>query len=254
MIDKNMWTLIQLEIISLCNRDCKFCPRSNDVSGFRKNNKGEKVIKKMPKKHVMSVIDQAYDLEYRGGICFHHLSEPFLDDRYISFAKYAKEKGMKIFEDTNGDVLKNNKKLCGELDGLVDRLTIGLYDYKSVEEKKELKKFWKSRFNKTEISFSCPLEEDCYRSRIGSKKYMEDQKDNSIINNPCKKNKKFIIRYDGEVAFCCEDHTCSFGLGNVFKDSIKNIWYSEKHMGIIRDLEKMGSRRNYELCINCYIP
>ena len=100
----------------------------------------------MPTEKVTDIIDQAVDLGFRGNVNFHRLSEPFLDKRYVEIAKYAKNKGLKLKEDTNGDVLKNKEDLCKKLDGLLDWIKIGLYDYKSEEEKKQQMDFWKKRF------------------------------------------------------------------------------------------------------------
>ena len=64
------------------------------TAGNRKDAKGKPIIKSAPTERVYRLIDEAWDIGYRGTINFHHLSEPFLDKRLITFARYAKDKGV----------------------------------------------------------------------------------------------------------------------------------------------------------------
>jgi radical SAM protein with 4Fe4S-binding SPASM domain len=59
-----------------------------------------------------------------------------------------------------------------------------------------------------------------------------------------------IIQYDGEMCHCCEDTHGSFDLGNVHRNSIEELWFSERHQRIIEDLIA-GMRGKYHLCRNC---
>ena len=70
-------------------------------------------------------------------------------------------------------------------------------------------------------------------------------------NAPCHRPLiRMIIQYDGEVCNCCEDMSGTFKLGNVYQNSIEEIWFSEHHQRIITDLVN-GERDRYELCRNC---
>ena len=253
MRDKNfpIWETVEIDINSLCNRDCYFCPRFNDRSGIRKDEFGNKINKKMPTENVYYIIDELSRLRYSGRITFHRLSEPLLDSRYPEFVKYAKEKGMVVVDHTNGDVLRENVELCKLLDGLVDTFVVGLYDYKTGSEREELKEYWLNKFQKTEIKFSTPIEQP--EIRINSKIYSETKKNKNIINLPCARRMSgLLIRYDGEVQLCCDDDACEFNLGNVFNQSLEEIWWSKKHIKIINDLQKPMSRHNHKLCSKCY--
>ena len=252
MMYKNfpMWRQIEIDLHSFCNRDCVFCPRHSDMSGVRKNKYGNKIRKRTPSEKIYDIINQAYELGFKGNISLHRLSEPFLDSRYVDFAKYAKSKGLSIQEFTNGDVLRNNIQLCKKIDGLIDTLIIGLYDYETYNQKDKEMQFWKSRFKKTKVQFSLPREKT--RIRQGSK-FHSSKRWNPALNRPCKVTDLLLIRYDGEVALCCEDDKCSFNLGNAFEKSLKDIWWSEKHINIVNDLQKSGGRRKFKLCKNCYV-
>ncbi len=246
-----MWEVLEIDLHSNCNRDCNFCPRYLDRSGVRKDKNGKRVIKQMPTDKVYAIIDEACDMGYKGKIKFHRLSEALLDRRYLQFVKYAHGKGFQVWENTNGDVLKRNAKLCEELDGLIVDLVIGLYDYKTYKEKLAQMEFWKNTFKNTLLKFSTPLETP--QIRQSSEVYLKRRKDPRIIDEPCVHMLTGLrIRYDGNVSFCCQDDLCAFNLGNVFEQSLEEIWWSDKHIEIINNVTQPGGRRKYELCSNCY--
>jgi radical SAM protein with 4Fe4S-binding SPASM domain len=246
-----LWKIVRLEIHSHCNRDCDFCPRCGDASGVRKDKQGNPVKVRMPTAKVYSLLDEISGFDFRGYIGFHRLSEPLLDDRFLDFCRYARGKGMKILENTNGDLLGGNRELCREIDGVVNILVIGLYDYQSREEKERQMARWRQIFKKTRIRFSTPREHP--KIRQNSRVYLETQKDERILTHPCFKTGNLLIRYDGEVSLCGQDDHCRFGLGNVFEQSLRDIWWSEKHRGIVRSLERPGGREGYALCSTCYM-
>jgi radical SAM protein with 4Fe4S-binding SPASM domain len=242
---------VMLELTSTCNRNCDFCPRKRDRSGNRKDKKGRIIRKKLPTNKVMDLFDQLEKIGFTGGITFHHLSEAFLDKRLIKFAKEARRRGMIPYINTNGDVLRNNENLRKEAIKYFDSFLIGLYDYKTTKERDEQIKFWIKVLRGAKVSFSC-IEKRFPRHGITKSLSYSKKKMNIISNKRCGELiRRLIIHYDGNVAFCCEDMTNEFNLGNVYDKSIKDIWFSKKHIKMIRDLEKMGGRKLYSLCKNC---
>jgi len=246
-----IWSNLEIDIQSSCNRDCEFCPRFWDRTGVRKDKQGNQVITKMPSEKVYDLIDQACKLGFQGKVKLHRLSESLLDKRYVEFAEYIKAKGLHLHENTNGDVLKKNEALCAKLDGLIEHLTIGLYDYKNETEKQAEMAYWRSKFKKTQIVFSLPPENCTIRQ--GSKVYFEVQKNPKALDAPCTQpNRMMLVRYDGNVSLCCEDDGCHFDLGNVFEQSLPEIWWSYKHIKIARTLEKQSGRHQFDRCSRCY--
>jgi len=245
------WENLEIDIQSACNRDCEFCPRFSDRSGIRKDKKGNQIITQMPTEKVYHLINQAAQLNYKGKIKLHRLSESLLDKRYLEFAKYIKSKGLRLLENTNGDVLRANEKLCQQLDGIIEHITIGLYDYKNEQEKQAEIAFWRTRFKKTQVAFSFPPEKCIIRQ--GAKVYTDIIKDSSALDLPCTQpNRMFLIRYDGNVQLCCEDDGCHFDLGNAFEQSLQEIWWSSKHIKIAKTLEKSRGRHQFKRCSQCY--
>jgi radical SAM protein with 4Fe4S-binding SPASM domain len=246
-----MWSNLEIDIQSTCNRDCEFCPRFNDRSGVRKDADGKLVITKMPSAKIYDLLDQAHQLGFQGKVKLHRLSESLLDKRYLEFARYIKAKGLRICENTNGDVLRKNDELCAQLDGIVEEFTIGLYDYRNEPEKLQEMAYWRNKFKQTRISFSLPSEACIIRQ--GSKVYQLAHRDPHALELPCTQpNRMFLIRYDGEVSLCCEDDGCHFNLGNVFQQSLREIWWSSRHLKIAKTLEQAGGRHRFKRCSQCY--
>ncbi len=139
-----LFKIIEIEINSICNRDCEFCPRYYNRSGIRKDKDGKLVRKQMSSEKVKAIIDEVTSAGFRGKIRFHRLSEPLVDARYLDFVKYASSKGLLVVDHTNGDILKTNPDLCKQLDGLGDEVPHRLYDYTTYKGKHKEIAFWKA--------------------------------------------------------------------------------------------------------------
>jgi radical SAM protein with 4Fe4S-binding SPASM domain len=245
---------LAIELTSHCNRDCFFCPRFGDRSGKRKDEAGKPVIKSTPTERVHRVIDEAWEIGYRGTINFHHLSEPFLDKRLITFARYAKNKGYKTIIHTNGDVLKGNPKLCRDAVEAFDEITVGLYDYKNAIERTVQEFFWKRRLKGTDLHFT---RREIVFPRPGadlSHPVMKNMKEavESARPQPCHQvREQFIVHYDGNIGLCCNDYGDYFKVGNVDSTSLKDLIFSKERMDVIHTLGQPGGRMNYAHCMNC---
>jgi len=248
-----MWKHMGLELQSLCNRDCDWCPRQMDKSGIRKTPHGYSVVQEMPTDKVHCILDQVYALGFRGPIHFHSLSEPLLDARYLAIATHAHVQGFLIEENTNGDILRLNTQLRKQLDGVVDLFNIGLYDCKTEAEESTLMDWWRSAFTKSIVTFS-RMSLGSPRTRQNSLLYNIRSKDQRVLEYPCfSPQYQLLIRYDGEVALCCEDDTSELSLGNAFREPIEDIWWSQRRIDVALTLRKSGSRKAYPLCKNCYV-
>ena len=158
---------------------------------------------------------------------------------------------MKLFDDTNGDVLRKKPHLISLLDGIVYGFCIGLYDVKTEREKHAEMDYFRLAFKKTIIRFSLPQEACLIRQN--TKIYDDFEKDPEVLNLPCTQPQNFLhIRYDGNISLCCEDDQCNFNLGNAFEKSIKDIWWSDKHLMLARELAKPGGRHKFTVCNTCY--
>jgi radical SAM protein with 4Fe4S-binding SPASM domain len=251
---------VLLELQSSCDRNCWFCPRFSDRSGNRKDKNGNPIKQQfLPTDKVYDILNQLVKLHFAGPIAFHHMSEPTLDNRLIDIATDAKSMGMRPFMHTNGDRLKDNPELCKSIDSIFHRVCVGLYDYKNQKQLNTQKKFWRKKFKNTKLTFSCRGQSSYFKVRPNMDMSQIDESDakikkklDSACNQPCfESSKRLIIHYDGNVAMCCEDMKAEFGLGNVFNESIEQIWWSKKHIEICRNLKRSKGRKLYSLCSGC---
>ncbi|MEI9849747.1 MAG: SPASM domain-containing protein [Sphingomonas sp.] len=242
-----------VELQANCNRECFFCNREFDQSGKRYDSRGRKVLKRMPSEQAISILDQARDMGFRGHVAFHHYSEPFLDDRIIEMAQAARARGMLPYEHTNGDVLRRNDALCRAAVEVFDYLVVGLYDYTSDAELEQEIAFWRDRLRGIRhLRFS--LGGQVFPRTLTPHDARMFREKKSYPDGPCHRPAvRLILHYDGEMALCCEDMQDRFELGNAFETPIEQLWYGEKHVRIMKALQK-GRREQFALCAGCPIP
>jgi 2-deoxy-scyllo-inosamine dehydrogenase (SAM-dependent)/8-amino-3,8-dideoxy-alpha-D-manno-octulosonate transaminase len=252
---------LEIESVSNCNRDCWFCPRSYDRSGTYLNAAGERTFEAMPTGMVLNILEQAQALGFAGEVTFHFFSEPLLDERNPSFAREARRRGMRPFLHTNGDVLRNNAALCEEVKAVYDHIVVGVYDYENEEELQSEKAFWLSTLAGADLRFS-------YIAAAGARGAPNlgvprawvppDARmtlpDLVFDHAPCSRPlQRMLIRYDGRIANCCEDMKAEFELGSVYEHTLEELWFSSRHVEVVRDL-LAGRRARYELCKRCPLP
>jgi len=251
-----LFKTVALELNSFCNRDCLFCPRINDTTGKRKNSDGSKTKIYMPTKHVIRILNEIKNLHFQGDITFHHLSEPFNDDRLIKVAHEAKKRGMHPVVNTNGDFLINNDSLSKKAAEAFKSINVGLYDCHTEKEITETKNFWNNRLKGTKVTFSMAAQHPCKRPYVSKAIKAKPDASKAIKAKPvhqtvCLQSSHIlIIHYDGTMALCCQDYKEEFSLGNAFEMSIKDLWFSKKHVRIIKDLYE-GKLDKYPLCLLC---
>ena len=247
-----------IESQSNCNRSCWFCPRTYDRSGKYLDGKGQSVLEQMPTEKILDLLNQARDLKFRGYVGFHHYSEPLVDKRSISLAREARMRGMRPYLHTNGDVLKRDDVLCAEVKDLYDYIAVGLYDYETNEELEAAKRYWEIRLAGANLKFSAiglSGARSAYSTGIPRALVPPDARmaglDLTYANAPCHRPLiRMIVQYDGTVANCCEDTFGSFELGNIYEQSLEELWFSKRHVEICENLVA-GHREKYSLCRQC---
>ncbi len=249
---------LEIESQANCNRSCWFCPRTHDRSGIYLDGQGQAIHARMPTAKILDVLDQAVALGFRNLVSFYFYSESLLDKRCLLLAREARARGLKPYLHTNGDVLRQNENLCGEIRNLYAFVVVGLYDYQNADELAAEKRYWEDRLPGTDLRFSTIGEQGrrsgdsmvIPRALVPTDERMSIP-DLVYRNAPCHRPLlRMIIRYDGEMCNCCEDMRGAFGLGNVHRQSVRELWYSERHVQIITDLIA-GRRETYRLCARC---
>jgi radical SAM protein with 4Fe4S-binding SPASM domain len=253
---------LQIESQSNCNRACWFCPRTYDRSGVYLDGAGERVWNRMPTEKILDLLDQAREMGFAGRVGFHHYSEPLLDKRNVTLAREAAARGMHPYLHTNGDVLRADDALCQEVVAVYELIVVGLYDYGSDEELEAEKTYWRARLAGApvlEFSAIGPLGAGAAHSNGVPRALIPSDArlgvpDLTFANAPCHRPLiRMTIRHDGEMCGCCEDTGEAFGLGNVFAESLCDLWHSDRHAALVEDL-LAGRREQYAICRHCPMP
>ncbi len=237
-----MFSRVEFEINSECNRKCGYCPNST----HERKHKGL-----MDMKLFRKCIDEMSRIKYRGMISYHFYGEPLLDPRLGEFVEYASGKcpGSRSFIFTNGDFLdvKKFRDLAsrgvshfivtqhdGALNGVMKKTMSAL----KADERKMI-----------EIKY---LRDDCLINRGGSVASVKNNADNADSSKtpcmlPCI---NMIITVNGNVLPCCNDFFEKQSMGNVSEKGIIEIWNSDKFRRFRSDL-RAGKRSEYSPCSEC---
>jgi hypothetical protein len=237
-----MLSSIEIEIINRCNGECPFCPvnRHDEKRKFAR----------MTDELFYKIINELGDMDYRGRLALHSNNEPFLDNRIIGFAKYAREHvpNAFIYMYTNGTLLTLEK--FKEIIPYLSKIYIDNYDDNL-----------KLHDNIQAIHSYCKRD-----VALNRKVEIHVRKVHEVLNtrggqspNNSKKQilpiscilpfKQMVVRPDGKVSFCCNDPYGRYTLADLNYMSMKEAWYSERYQKV-REKIRSG-RRNVKLCRYC---
>lgn len=201
------------------------------------------------------LIDQAADMGYKGRINIQFFNEPLLDSRLEEFGKYAKDKGCfsSVQCYSNADLLTPER--AATIDGNFDIMYIALYDKGGGiplpigEERSRKERDISSWFTKTVIKFTGGDHIITHYSPLpGLAAAIERARMNPCIFDV---QERLIIDFTGEMRLCCDDIAGEWQLGNIFENTLEELWYSEKHQEIVENLRVRGGRKNYAFCWEC---
>ena len=266
---------VSVEPSNLCNSRCAMCPYPKMVRP--KKVMGMELFKK--------IVDDCFSEGIRN-FNLNFYNEPFLDPLLFERVKYMKSKGLKVSFFSNASVLNESMHekifesgidtISFSVDGAkketYEKIRIGLDFDKTVRnvlslleaknerglkkpkirvvfvkqklnenELEEYKKFWSDKVGSIVISTDDNRNENSkyFKSVAGKKPF------------PCKQIwTEIIAMSNGKVALCCVDADGSVTLGDFNKQTLKEIWESDK----FRKIRKL--HLNYEadkipLCKNC---
>lgn len=238
--DYNFFTGISVEISTYCNRKCSYCPNYNYETP--KLYADENIVYK--------AIDYLAELNYSGWISFSFYNEPTLDERLITFIKYANNKIPKatIMIFSNGDFL-NTEKAKEYKDAGVDQFIITIHD------KNPDKLFAKLSEIQKEIGASFYiqiLKPENLQTRAGEIKIKTSKpfKYCDFIRNP-------VIDKDGNMLICCNDYFRKNKMGNIMEKPLLEIWNKSEYKSLRKELRSnlknaVKNKTVPELCQKCY--
>lgn len=240
--EKSLFTQVEIETINRCNGVCPFCPinRNNDTREFAR----------MSEELFNKIVTELGELDYRGNLALFSNNEPFIDVRIIDFAQIARKAVPNAFIHlyTNGTLLTEQKII--DILPYLDRMIIDNYDddLHLTEQSRIADRLCKQNpeiDKKLEIHLR-KLNEILY-TRGGQAPNNAKKKP---FNMPCNlPAHQLIIRPTGHVSLCCNDALGKYTLGDVNKNSLLEIWNSEKYIKIREELAK--DRTGLEICKYC---
>lgn len=213
-----LFNKIEIETINRCNNTCSFCP-VNIKDDIRNHSiMSMSLFKK--------IILELSRLNYAKSISIFSNNEPLLDPNLYERLRFTREHlpNAYIYIYTNGLLLTSEKLLC--LLKYVDYIHIN--NYNSISEllpghKKLQETLIQNHvsFEKAEICLRNKME--CLSSRAGQ---APNRMKTECLSSPCiLPFSQMVIRPDGKVSFCCNDAYGLYTMGDVFKESLTDIWY-----------------------------
>jgi radical SAM protein with 4Fe4S-binding SPASM domain len=242
----DIFKYIEIETINRCNGTCSFCPVNATLP--------QRPFYKMSESVFYKIIDELGELHYKGELRLYSNNEPFLDDRIITFAQYAKSHLEKAFICiyTNGTLLSVPlvKEICEFIDMLViddysdDGMTISDNLVPVIEYCKEHKNIGKKviyvKRNKKEV----------LTSRGGQAPNFTKLNNIQRYKGCFLPFKQMVIRPDGKCSLCCNDALGRYTLGDVTEQTLIDIWQSDRYVSIRKKMIEEG-RKSLELCEKC---
>lgn len=239
MLGDDLFTNVEIEINTACNRACSYCPNSV----FREKDNIE-----MDEALYTKIIQELSSLEFKGVLSFHFYNEPLLSSQLCHFVKLAHARldpHTQLMLYTNGTLLTLS---------MTEKL-IAAGISKIVVTKHENSDPWK--FDETCVQLS-----DTQKEKIIIKSY----KHISLTNRggalervgptfsrdlpcyiPCR---LLVVTVNGDVLPCFEDYHRKLVMGNVNQSSLIQIWRKDEYRQLRLDLSAR-KRSSYAPCSRC---
>jgi len=243
-------TEIEISESGTCNRTCSFCPRSDpkfeDKKEFIKNKLHEKMCIELK------------ELNYKGTVRYSGFVEPMLDKNIFNLIKmvrnYIPEANIEMV--TNGDPL-NLTRLKKLFNSGLNRVLISAYDGKEETQKlqnlcisanlTESQYLVRHRYLSEDNDFGITLSN---RSGLMENAEFKIDKLKEPLKNPCYiPSYTFFLDYQGDVLMCPHDWGKKVILGDLNKEKLLDIWFSNKSMQVRKMLNK--SNRSFKPCDVC---
>ncbi|MFZ5969491.1 MAG: radical SAM/SPASM domain-containing protein [Bacillota bacterium] len=273
---------LDIEPTNACNLKCPMCPRTvliqEDKSKFKVSSLDMETYKK--------IIDEAVAIGVYS-IKLNWLGEPLVHPNIVDMVKYAKIKGIEdVMFNTNGVALDENmsiKLIDAGLDKIFfsfdspfkekyEAIRVGATFEKTLNNIKRFVEIRKEKGKDTPLTrISMVLMEtnqdeyekfvDLFQDIVDVVAYVEyrepvSKKTREEYNEQfaCSELwQRMFIAADGDVIVCCVDSQKEYIVGNIYNDTIKNIWKNEKY-NKIRQFHKNGEYYKIDMCAKCDLP
>ena len=220
------FTVVEIEMNSLCNQRCTYCPVSILPVPDVPKNMSDDVFNKL--------LDELCQIDFSGKISYHFYNEPLLRhdlEKYIAQVKDTLPNAFQLLF-TNGTLL-TEERYNNLLKAGIDHFLVTRHDFAPMPERP-----------RQTVEFP----NDLIVSNRGGTMYQLKEP----LNLPCfVPNESLIVTVTGEILLCCDDAQRKIIMGDLKKQSIEEIWFSDKFIEI-RELLKKGRRDTASsICRHC---
>jgi MoaA/NifB/PqqE/SkfB family radical SAM enzyme len=270
-VETPLFTRIQIQTVSWCNRSCAFCPS------------GKFPVTKafMSLEVYQRVIDQLHEVQFAGRISPYLMNESLLDKRLPDLIAYARARCPEswIAINTNGDALSENL-LCRLFDAGLNSLDINAYD-STAQHEAHLAMVARVVARRPEITsrvgYSNPFFQgdniprstrliNCrdmafWEARFVAKLATPDLQNRSG-NIPGARHleaplaagcprpfAQMYVNYLGQAVLCCNDWRFEVVMGDTAEASLAEIWMNDKYQTYRHNLRQKN--RAMPLCATC---
>jgi len=237
-----MFMAVELEINSMCNRKCTYCPNVTDrrPGGYMSRELFDKIIAELG------------EMDFDGRVSYHFYGEPLLDKRLPEFVEHTKKVVPKSFTEiySNGDFL-NLESFREYLRRGLDNMLITQHDNVMPENLQAI------------LDGATEEEKKKIVIRFAEDRYMINRSglitDLAVIKEPLKVActwplHTMVITIEGNVVLCCNDYFETEVIGNVGDTSLKEVW-STPQFQKFRYALSTGDRTVSKLCHECdFVP
>ena len=238
---------VGIETFNRCNGNCSFCPANKNDDTRKPEFMDERLFDK--------ILMELKEMNYEGQFCMSINNEPLLDERLKTFVTKLRKKFPKnhVVIYTNGTMM-TKEKLFFLLENM-DEICIDNYDpeYHTIPKLKTLfTNYWKKiNQSKCKVTLLYQNPNSKMLNRGGQAPNNRVKEDSNIFTHPCLRVFwEFNIVPNGDVIACCHDVNSRIVLGNVYKNTISEIWYGEKYKEL-RKLMLTNKRPSIEMCRVC---
>lgn len=260
-----------IEITSRCNLNCIMCPR-------KAINRPIKDMDYSLFKKAINQLAPSVELVY-----LHGLGEPLLNKNLFKMIGYAKKKGLRVGISTNAIVLdkrKSKELLKSGIDYIIFALdAASKKTYQKIRRGGNFEKatgntrYFLNQKKKLRLPIFCVVQMIIMpENKKEKKKFLEMWRASGanvvrikpVVDFFHKKKKAFLqgcfypyrmvnIYFDGTIVPCCQDNFGQYSLGNIKKESLRDIWNGKKAQFLRKKLAQ-NRRKDINICQRCSYP
>ena len=229
---------INIETNTICNRTCHFC-----LYGIRNDVPANPMLASL----FFRIIDQLAEMSFAGRLSLFSTNEPLTDKRIYEFIRYANLMLPDCYHTlvSNGDLL-NRERLDRLFESGLDLLLLNSYDDKALRNNQDLYEYVHSQYPGKILH----TDRTVYTDWVGRAGHIAKYAKSPVKGFCDLPNYALYINPMGKVLSCCHDFEEENVVGDLTRQTIKQIWYGVEFNKLRWSLNQ-GDRSVSELCERC---